>query len=147
MKKYCSLILLSGLLISACNQKKDESAAIKKLLEKESATWRTGDVKAHADCWHIQPYSRILVSTGNGETFDVAPDMMVKPSADMGKGGTSVNTNYKMSINGSNAWVSHNEESTAKDGKKTYSYEIRILEKIGNEWKLVAQSIHIYNPH
>jgi hypothetical protein len=64
----------------------------------------------------------------------------------MGNGGVSVNTNYKMNITGNNAWVSHNEESTSKEGKKTFSYEIRILEKINGQWKLVAQSIHQYNP-
>ncbi|MNF11133.1 hypothetical protein D3C80_2122770 [compost metagenome] len=62
----------------------------------------------------------------------------------MGNGGFSVNTNYKMSINGNTAWVSHDEESTANDGKKTFSYEIRMLEKIAGQWKLVGQSIHIY---
>lgn len=41
----------------------DESAAIQALLEKESTTWRAGDFKAHADCWHIRDYSKILVST------------------------------------------------------------------------------------
>ena len=64
----------------------------------------------------------------------------------MGNGGSSVNTNYKMSINGDNAWVSHDEESTGKDGIKTYSFEIRILEKINDQWKLTGQSIHIYKP-
>ena len=64
----------------------------------------------------------------------------------MGNGGSSVNSNYKMSIHGKNAWVSHNEASTAKDGKVTLSYEIRILEKIKGYWKLVGQSIHTYKP-
>jgi hypothetical protein len=66
-----------------------------------------------------------------------------KPEA-MGNGGFAVQTNYKMSIKGDTAWVSHDEESTSKEGKKTLSYEIRMLEKINNEWKLVGQSIHIY---
>lgn len=64
----------------------------------------------------------------------------------MGDGGSSVNSNYKMSIHGDHAWVSHDEISTAKDGEKTYSHEIRILEKIDGQWKLVAQSIHAYLP-
>ncbi|MBL0359391.1 MAG: endo-arabinase [Chitinophagaceae bacterium] len=145
MKKSISLIVLAGLLLCSCRQKTDEEAAIKKLLEKESATWRSGDVKAHADCWHIQPYSRILVSTGDGVTIDVPPAAMITP-AKMGNGGSSINSNYKMSINGNTAWVSHNEESIAKDGSKTYSYEIRLLEKISKEWKLTGQSIHIYKP-
>jgi hypothetical protein len=125
-------------------QSKEEDA-IKKVLEKESSTWRARDSKGHAECWHVQPYSRILVSTTKGETFDVPPMAMIdtKPE-NMGNGGFSVNTNYKMSINGTNAWVNHDEESTAKDGKKTFSYEIRLLEKIKGQWKLVGQSIHIY---
>ena len=58
-------------------------------------------------------------------------------------GGFAVNSNYKMSIHGNNAFVSHDEISTTKDGKKSLSYEIRLLEKINGEWKLVGQSIHI----
>ena len=146
MKRELFFILSASLLLFSFRQQNDDAAAIKKLLEKEAATWRTGDVTAHAACWQIQPYSRILVSTTNGETFDVPPENMIKPSASMGNGGFAVISNYKVSIHGNNAWVSHDEESTSKDGKKTYSYEIRILEKINNEWKLVGQSIHIYVP-
>ena len=144
MKWHIRFCLLCFLFYS-CIKKADESEAIKRLLEKESAAWRSGDVKAHANCWKIQPYSRILVSNAEGKTFDVPPDEMIHPSPNsMGKGGSSVNTNYKISIHGNNAWVSHDEESTAKDGKKSYSYEIRILEKIDGNWKLVGQSIHVY---
>jgi len=124
-----------------------EELAIRQLLEKESATWRAGDIKGHAQCWSIQPYSRILISTVEGNVIDVPPDVMVNPPASMvGKGGFSINTNYKMNISGNNAWVSHNEESTAKDGTKSFTYEFRILEKINKEWKLVGQSIHAYKP-
>lgn len=144
MKWKLSFFLL--LLVNMVNfaQSKEEDA-IKKVLEKESATWRAKDSKGHTECWHVQPYSRILVSTTKGESFDVPPMAMIdtKPE-NMGNGGFSVNTNYKMSINGNTAWVSHDEESTANDGKKTFSYEIRMLEKIAGQWKLVGQSIHIY---
>ena len=145
MKSHLTFYLLIAISLTGYSQNKEESELIKKLLEKESATWRAQDSKGHSDCWYIQPYSRILVSTPKGETFDVPPAAMMntKPEA-MGNGGFSVNTNYKMSINGKTAWVSHDEESTAKDGKKTFSYEIRLLEKIKNKWKLVGQSIHIY---
>jgi hypothetical protein len=145
MKCHLTFYLLIAIGLTGYSQNKEESELIKKLLEKESATWRAQDSKGHSDCWYIQPYSRILVSTPKGETFDVPPAAMIntKPEA-MGNGGFSVNTNYKMSINGKTAWVSHDEESTAKDGKKTFSYEIRLLEKIKNKWKLVGQSIHIY---
>jgi hypothetical protein len=62
----------------------------------------------------------------------------------MGNGGFAVNSNYKMSINENNAWVSHDELSTDAEGKRTWSYEIRLLEKIKGQWKLVGQSLHIY---
>ena len=120
--------------------------AIQTLLENESATWRSGDFQAHAACWHIQPYSKILVSTTSGQVFDVPPTAMKDPNAPMGDGGSSENSNYQMSIHGDHAWVSHDEVSIAKDGAKTYSHEIRILEKIDGSWKLVAQSIHAYQP-
>jgi hypothetical protein len=49
-----------------------------------------------------------------------------------------------MSINQNSAWVSHDELSTDAEGKRTWSYEIRLLEKIKGQWKLVGQSLHIY---
>ena len=145
MKQKLTLCLLIAISLAGYSQKTDEAESIKKLLEKESATWRAQDSKGHTECWHIQPYSRILVSTLEGKTYDVPPAAMIdtKPEA-MGNGGFAVQTNYKMSINGDTAWVSHDEESTSTEGKKTLSYEIRMLEKIKNQWKLVGQSIHIY---
>ena len=139
------LCLLISLCFISCKPTIDESTKIKQLLEKESATWRSGDSQAHASCWHIQPYSKILVSTMGGKTYDVPPMEMIKINPDnVGSGGSSINTNYKMSIHKNNAWVSHDEESTAKDGSISYSHEIRLLEKVNKEWKLVGQSIHVY---
>jgi hypothetical protein len=146
MKIICvSLILFGGYFMVGCNRENEDAAAIIKLLEKESATWRSGDAAAHAACWQIRPYSRILVSTADGKVYDVPPEMMIHPApGSMGKGGTSVNSNYKISIHGVGAWVSHDEVSTATDGQKSYSYEIRMLEKVNGNWKLVGQSIHLY---
>ena len=141
--KICGHLFLIVVLITCCNHKTDDQNAIIKLLEKESATWQAGDIKAHADCWHIQPYSRILVSMADGSIIDVPPANIINPSK-MGNGGVSVRTNYKMNISGNNAWVSHDEESTSRSGQKSFSSEFRILEKINNEWKLVGQSIHVY---
>ena len=145
MKWKAALSLIISITSFAYSQKIDEEAAIKKLLEKESSTWRAKDVKGHTDCWHVQPYSRILVSLPNGQTIDVPPTAMQneKPES-MGNGGFAVNSNYKMNINKNDAWVSHDELSTDAEGKRTWSYEIRLLEKIKGQWKLVGQSLHIY---
>ena len=146
MKIICaSLILLVCYCILGCSRGNDDAAAIKKVLEKESASWRSGDSVAHAACWQIRPYSTILVSSADGKVYDVPPEMMIHPApGSMGKGGSSVNSNYKISVHGIGAWVSHDEVSTAADGTKSYSKEIRMLEKVDGDWKLVGQSIHLY---
>lgn len=144
-------LVLIGLLVLVGNcafgQTKPDSVAIRELLEKEAATWRSGDVKGHADCWQIRPYSRILVSTADGRTIDVPPSLIINPPATMtGGGGYALLTDLKTSIHGNGAWVSHNEESVTKDGTRTFTYEIRLLEKINGQWKLVGQSAHAYKP-
>ncbi len=129
----------------SCTQKMDESTAIIQVLEKEAATWRAQDFNAHAACWHIQPYSKILVSTPQG-MYDVPVATLQDPNTKMGDGGFALQTNYLMDIHEGKAWVSHDEVSTSKEGAKTYSKEIRMLEKVAGQWKLVGQSIHIYVP-
>jgi hypothetical protein len=126
------------------SQSKNDSVAIVKLLEKAATTFRSGDAKAYADCWKLQPYSVILISSDDGKAMSISAEMMIKPSSYMGQGGFATVTNYKMSIHNDNGWTSFDEVSTAKDGTKSYSYEMWMVEKINNEWKLVAASMHFY---
>lgn len=139
-------LLLALPVVSPAQTNSTEEAAIRQVLERESATWRAGDVAGHAACWQLRPYSRIVVSTTAGQVIDVPPARMVAPSPSMGQGGSAVNSNYRMHVAGRTAWVSHEEVSTAKDGQKTYSHELRMLEKVKGQWKLVGQSIHQYVP-
>ena len=120
MKWKAVLCLFIGVSSFAYCQQGKEEAAIIKVLEKESATWRAKDVEGHKDCWYVQPYSRILVSLPDGKTIDVPPASKQNMQAEnMGNGGFAVNSNYKMSINKNNAWVSHDELSTDAEGKRT----------------------------
>ena len=138
------LVFFFTLFILSCNNSTNDEAEIKSVLEKESTTYRSGDVKGHASCWYIQPYSRILVSTPDGQTFDVPPqNMITPPNNHLGDGGTFMNTNYKISIHGNDAWVSHDEISISPKGDTTLSSEMKMLEKIGGEWKIVGMSIHL----
>lgn len=146
MKKV--LFTLIGLFITfyTYSQAVSDTVAIKQVLEKESITYRNGDFKGHANCWKIQPYSRIVVSTADGKMFDVPPASEVEPPAKpTGTGGTFSISNFKISIMGNSAWVSHDEESISKDGKKSYTAEFKMLEKINGDWKIVGMSIHLYN--
>ena len=147
MKQFCLTILMGSIILFSCNKKTNETSAIKAVIERETTTWRLGDIKGHAECWQIQPYTRILVSTANGLTLDIPPNIIINPTPDiMGDKSVSVNTNYKISVNGNSSWSSHDQETTSTDGTKSYSYEIRILEKINGQWKIVGESVHHYKP-
>lgn len=145
MQKYLFTALLALVLASSFGQSKKDSLAIINLLEKEAVTWRAGDIKAHAECWQIRPYSRILISTTDTRIIDLDPQIIVNPPVNMtGNGGKAIISKLKMGITGESAWVNHDEESISKDGVSTYSYEVRLLEKVKGEWKLVGQSVHQY---
>ncbi|MEO7045195.1 MAG: hypothetical protein ABI091_07775 [Ferruginibacter sp.] len=126
------------------SQTNNDSIAIVKLLEKAATTFRSGDAKAYADCWHLQPYSVILISTADGKAITISAQALAKSSSAMGQGGFATATNYRMSIHDDNGWTSFDEVSTAKDGTKSYSYEMWMVEKTNGEWKLVAASMHFY---
>lgn len=139
-----NLLLLTVLspFFQSYGQFQKDSLDIVKLLERESLTWRMGDVDAHADCWQERPYGRILVATADGRAIDVPVSTIINPPPTMiGNGGLAINSNYKMSIGEDRAWVSHDELSIDKFGKETATYEMRMLEKTGSDWKLVGQSV------
>ena len=142
--KYTFALCLFFVYASGHSQSNNDSIAIVKLLEKASTTFRSGDAKAYADCWHVQPYSIILISTTDGKAMSIPAEALAKPSSAMGQGGFAPMTNYRMSIHNDNGWVSFDEVSTAKDGTKTFSYEMWMIERINGEWKLVAASMHFY---
>lgn len=148
MKNYlylCPLICL--LLLWNKTYGQSDSLAIVQLLEKEGIAWRKGDVKAFTDCWAARPNGRIFNSSVDGTSRAIPASFMLNPPANlMGGGGFSVHSNHAMSIGNKTAWVSHDEVSIAKDGKETLSREVRLLEKIAGQWKLVGQSAHFYNP-
>jgi hypothetical protein len=148
MKFQHLLLLFSIALLSFSNavaQNADE-AAIKKVIEAETAAWNAGNLQGQMACWQIQPYSRSLISAGDGTQYDITAEMMKKPEPITASGATATNTNYMISVKGDMAWSSHNQVTTAKDGSKTYSREMRILEKIAGSWKIVGMSVHVYKP-
>ena len=124
----------------------NDSTSILKLLEKESSTWRTGDSAAHAACWKIEPYSTVIIMTAEGKTFSIPAGKLVNATREnMGKGGSSKNSNYRMSIHGTTALITHDETSTSVAGAVNHTFEVRMLEKINGEWKLTGQIIQVIN--
>ena len=146
LSKFNIIVLISILGIKTFAQNSDQ-VAIKAVIEKETETWRIKDVKNHANCWAIKPYGRILVSTEDGTALTFSPAEMVNVKADMmGFEGKSINTNYKFSVNRNTSWVSYDQVKIDPSNQKSYSYEMRMLEKIKNQWKIVGMSVHHYKP-
>jgi len=80
----------------------------------------------------------------DGKIFSFPADKMVHPSPGiMGKGGTSKNEDYTMSIHGNTAFATHKETSTSADGSVTHTYEVKMLEKINGQWKITGLIIQI----
>lgn len=143
MKSILLLLFATGFATHSFCQTND-STEIVRLLEKESATWRSGDTTAHGGCWQAEPYSTIIIITTDGKTFSVPVDKIIHPaSGTAGQGGTSKNSNYHMSIHGTAALVTHNETSTSANGSVSHTYEVRMLEKIDGQWKLTGEIIQV----
>jgi len=143
MKSFL-LFLITACVSTHVFSQTNDSTAIVRLIEKESATWRSGDSTAHAACWQIEPYSTVTVMTTDGKTFAFPAEKMVHPSPGiMGKGGTSKNKDYTMSIHGNTALATHKETSTSADGSVTHTYEVKMLEKINGQWKLTGLIIQV----
>jgi len=145
MKKIYSIWALLAFSPCIFGQQEKEEQAIKKLLEKEGAAYRMGDKALYISGWHLRPYNKVLVSTADGRTIEFDPKMNFGPEAKfVGSGGFSIHTNHQFAIQGNAAWVKHDEVSISKTGQRNFSKEIRLLEKVNKQWKLVGQSIHGY---
>lgn len=141
MKKVLSSILLLLPITMLLGQAVNDTTLIKQLLSKEGIAWRTADVEAFKSCWQQRPYNTVLVSTTNGRVLDLNPNFILNASAaSMGGGGFSVHTNFVFSIHDNSAWVKHDEVSISKTGERAFTKEIRFLEKVNGQWKLVGQT-------
>lgn len=146
-KHLFSALLFFAFSLPVLHGQTADETAIKKVCEAETQTWLDGDKKGHAACWHIQPYSLVMVSLPDGTFLTAAGDeiMAVEDKA-IGGGGTFANSNYVIRVNGNNAWASFNQTGADTKGNKKTSKELRILEKVNGQWKIVVMDAHLYTP-
>lgn len=144
--RFLLLVFIFSLsLISSSAQVLSDSVSIIQLLQKEGNAWRMGDRAAYTSCWIRKSYNSVILSTGNGQIMDIDPSLLLNPPSTMiGSGGFSIQSNLKLKVYPTNAWVIHDEVSISKEGVRSLSKEIRLLEKINQSWKLVGQSILSY---
>ena len=143
MKHLLFLLLFASISVLATAQTTDESA-IQKVCEAETRAWLDKDAATFNNCWQVRPYSRIMVSTEDGQTISMGGEQLKNATADiMGGGGTFANSNYQIHVEGNTAWAMYDEVKTDATGAHP-SYEVRLLEKVGGAWKIVGMSVHHY---
>jgi hypothetical protein len=142
-----NLLLLSLFTIAFASLKAQtaDEMAIQKLCETETRSWLNADAVTFNNCWQLRPYSRIMVTTEDGQTISIGSSQMQSAVASqMGGGGTFANSNYQIHIEGNTAWATYDEVKTDAKGQQHPSYELRLLEKVNGEWKIVGMSVHHY---
>ena len=129
--------------------KKEEEAAIKKVIEKETQTWLDRDAEGMTSCFANVEYALQLVYHGNmasnnGIAYSTnekknAPEQLKAFVASMGKsdGSTFKNDNYVVRVSGASAFAYFDQTTTSTTGEKQHFYETRYLEKVNGEWKIV----------
>jgi ketosteroid isomerase-like protein len=138
--------------------KKEDSVAVVKVIEKETQSWHDRDADGRIACVANVPYTVMLVHHGvitsnNGVAYATnektnAPEAIKTQTAGMGKpnGSSFKNNNYVVTIRGGTAFVSYDETTTAADGTKQYAHAVRNLERIDGLWKLTYIGGVFYKP-
>ena len=142
MKHFIIASVISVISITGFAQAKDE-AAIKTVIEKETQSFGNADAEGMIASWANTAYASSLVYYGGGIFYQTNPKLdlptryrtlMTGATPD---GSTFSDTGYVIHINQNSAFVYYDQTITAKDGSKTYAHEVRNLEKINGEWKLI----------
>jgi hypothetical protein len=146
MKNLLLITLFISCVTALTAQSADESA-IQKVCEAETRAWLEKDAATFNNCWQIRPYSRIIVTTEDGQTFSIGADQLKAATTEnmAGDGGTFANSNYQIHVDGNSAWTTYDEVKTDAAGAHP-SYEMRLLEKVNGVWKIVGMSVHHYKP-
>ncbi len=147
MKKLImAFVLFNATFLTVQAQTSDE-IAIKTVIEAETQAWHDGNIQKQISCWNIQAYSKSLISLENGQLIVITEaDAKNAPAQTQGDGSSSAHNNYQFKINGNMAFIHFDEVTTAKDGSKRYSREIRVMERVSGAWKIVGVSAHFYKP-
>lgn len=145
----CAL-LLALLPTSAFNMfdPASEKAQIRAVCEKQVESWRVQSYQGEADVWAHEPYIMKMLTNGtrtlSWETIggQYAKDFK-ETSADFEPDFFTELSDFYIHINGKNAWVVFDQHQIfPNDSGKNELYEsleVRFLEKIDGDWKIVFQ--------
>lgn len=145
MKKLLFLTAFALVSVGLYAQKADEEA-IKKVCITQTEVWFRRDTPALLAFTAPVPYSSRYWATesagvgainGNDQINKAYTDFISKSPQPMNV--TVVQSNWQLKPLGENYyWATYDQVSTGADGKVNRNKEVRLLEKIGGQWKMVS---------
>lgn len=120
----------------------DEKAAVQKAIENESYQFHhNADRNVFLSSWSMAEGTMICYSgkatqiTLSGKDMKAATENGTIPKAN---NENTTFANYVIRVNGNTAWATFDQ--TSATGNVTH--EFRLMEKVGNDWKIVSSSVH-----
>jgi hypothetical protein len=148
-KRTNSLMLLLFVSTIAFTQSVDE-LAIKTTIEAETAAYLEKSFsKVLEEFWLVDDNTTIDASTPDGGHFHLTKAELLQAPDIIPESGQSTTKkyDYHVLIDGNTAYVTFSQEvNMLEDGQKIYSHEIRILNKVGEKWRIHNSSVHQYLP-
>jgi hypothetical protein len=126
-----------------------EEEAIKQVIEGENAAFNAGDTEKARSFFHFQPYNRGMLTLLNGVTLYKAGEEFNNFYKDLKPNNiVATHTNYNIKITGNTAWETNLQTQRDKADNKVLltSHQMRCLEKINGNWKMVTLSGHDMKP-
>jgi ketosteroid isomerase-like protein len=136
-----TFLCLAGLLLSAASFAQTDAEAVKKVCVTETENFDKRDVAAvqaaFADVAYASRYWPNNSYNGAGTIRNVYKTYM--ESSPQPTAIKRERTNWQLHPLGANHfWATYDQTSTAPDGKASYTKEVRLLERIGGDWKMVS---------
>lgn len=151
MKKILFVLSILALSLGSAAAQSADETAIRTVIENESKAFHTNtDRTAFLGYWSVTPDTR-LVYSGPADAHSTIPGDAMKSAAASGQlppadNAVSEMTNFVIKASGTVGWAAFDQKTTTPDGKSEYMREIRCMEKVRGEWKIVSSSVHQYMP-
>lgn len=141
-----TFLMLTALVLNA--QKAED--LIRQTVEGEAKALRTGKPDLVRSYWKFDKTDKRIILTPSNSKGDIGrfsgADLVVDSNFPPAFSDTFQNFNYDIRVSGSLAFARYETIQTNPDGSKIHSHRIDLLEKVGQDWKIVGVSKQEYIP-
>ncbi|WP_461053202.1 hypothetical protein [Spirosoma arcticum] len=150
MKNLFLLLLL--LVVSPAFAQTNEEEAVKRVLQHETDSYHAGNYNQWATDWAHEPYVLWIINQPDGgyrkmvgwdDLSKQMKDMIAENGGNAGSRPTVQRENYVIRQNGSMAFVTFDQFEVRANGRSPRFRESRVLEKKGQDWKLIHSNVFL----